>query len=214
MRAQEVRTANSARPSRAKHIQERLPDNKHFSKQAKMPVPVILDTDIGDDIDDLWALAMLLNSPELSLQLVVTAGAGHHQARACIVAKLLDAMRAPAVPIGLGSCEEPTKSLNQAEWAEDYDLEQYAGTIHTDGAAALVDFVMGWGERQPPLTILAIGPLQNVAEALRRQPAIAAKCNFVGMFGSIYRGNGPHLPPAAEFNVKVRGGGFTRCTSS
>mgnify|MGYP006308749897 CR=1 FL=1 len=34
-------------------------------------VPVILDTDIGDDIDDTWALAMLLQSPELDLDLVV-----------------------------------------------------------------------------------------------------------------------------------------------
>ena len=29
------------------------------------PVPVILDTDIGGDIDDTWALGMLLNCPEL-----------------------------------------------------------------------------------------------------------------------------------------------------
>ena len=35
------------------------------------PIPVILDTDIGDDIDDTWALALLLKSPELDLKLVV-----------------------------------------------------------------------------------------------------------------------------------------------
>jgi len=29
-------------------------------------IPVILDTDIGSDIDDTWALAMLLESPELA----------------------------------------------------------------------------------------------------------------------------------------------------
>ena len=38
----------------------------------KRPIPVILDTDIGDDIDDTWALAMLLKSPELDLKLVVS----------------------------------------------------------------------------------------------------------------------------------------------
>lgn len=36
------------------------------------PVSVILDTDIGDDIDDTWALAMLLGMPQLDLKLVVT----------------------------------------------------------------------------------------------------------------------------------------------
>ena len=34
------------------------------------PIPVILDTDIGDDIDDTWALALLLKSPELEVKLV------------------------------------------------------------------------------------------------------------------------------------------------
>ena len=35
-------------------------------------IPVILDTDIGNDIDDTWALGQLLNSPELDLKLVLT----------------------------------------------------------------------------------------------------------------------------------------------
>jgi inosine-uridine nucleoside N-ribohydrolase len=37
------------------------------------PIPVILDTDIGSDVDDTWALAMLLGCPELDPKLVVTA---------------------------------------------------------------------------------------------------------------------------------------------
>jgi len=36
------------------------------------PIPVILDTDIGWDIDDTWALITLLNSPELDLRMVLT----------------------------------------------------------------------------------------------------------------------------------------------
>jgi hypothetical protein len=39
---------------------------------APQPIPVILATDIGDDIDDTWALGFLLKSPELSLKLVAT----------------------------------------------------------------------------------------------------------------------------------------------
>ena len=34
-------------------------------------IPVILDTDIGDDIDDTWALGFLLRSPEFDVKLVV-----------------------------------------------------------------------------------------------------------------------------------------------
>jgi inosine-uridine nucleoside N-ribohydrolase len=41
-------------------------------KTSSRPIPVILDTDIGTDIDDTWALAMLLRSPELDVRLVVS----------------------------------------------------------------------------------------------------------------------------------------------
>ena len=40
--------------------------------EEKKKIPVILDTDIGDDIDDTWALALLLRCPELDPRLVVT----------------------------------------------------------------------------------------------------------------------------------------------
>ncbi len=39
------------------------------AQAATRPMPVILDTDIGDDIDDTWALGLLLKSPELDLKL-------------------------------------------------------------------------------------------------------------------------------------------------
>jgi inosine-uridine nucleoside N-ribohydrolase len=36
------------------------------------PIPLVLDTDIGDDIDDALALAIVLNSPEIELRGVTT----------------------------------------------------------------------------------------------------------------------------------------------
>lgn len=46
------------------------------------PIPTILDTDIGNDIDDTWALGMLLNSPEFDLKLVLTStGDARYRAR-------------------------------------------------------------------------------------------------------------------------------------
>ena len=38
----------------------------------KKAIPLILDTDIGSDIDDTWALAMILKSPEIDLKMVTT----------------------------------------------------------------------------------------------------------------------------------------------
>jgi len=60
--------------------------------------PVILDTDIGGDIDDTWALAMMLKSPELDVKLVVTA-TGDTTYRAKIVARMLEIGGRTDVPV-------------------------------------------------------------------------------------------------------------------
>ena len=52
------------------------------------PIPVILDTDIGTDVDDVWALVFLLCCPELDLKLVTTS-TGDTEYRARIAAKVL-----------------------------------------------------------------------------------------------------------------------------
>jgi hypothetical protein len=56
-------------------------------------IPVILDTDIGDDIDDTWALGFLLRCPELELKLVVGDN-GKAEYRARLLAKFSN--RTPA----------------------------------------------------------------------------------------------------------------------
>lgn len=53
---------------------------------APKPVPVLLDTDIGSDIDDAFAIALILHSPELDLRAVTTAS-GDTDARARLAAK-------------------------------------------------------------------------------------------------------------------------------
>ncbi|MGA2258608.1 MAG: nucleoside hydrolase, partial [Thermoguttaceae bacterium] len=58
------------------------------TRPACAKTPVVLDTDIGDDIDDTWALALLLRSPELDVQLITTT-CGKAEYRAKIIARLL-----------------------------------------------------------------------------------------------------------------------------
>ena len=55
---------------------------------AAAPTPVIYDSDIGDDIDDTWALTMLLKSPEFDVKLVSTS-CHSSQARGRLFAKML-----------------------------------------------------------------------------------------------------------------------------
>ena len=169
------------------------------------PIPVILDTDIGDDIDDTFALLMLLRSKELDLKLVVT-DFGDTVYRARLAAKLLQAMGRPDVPVGIG-VRQNEKDGAQAEWLGDYALSRYPGKVHSDGVQALIDTVMASKE---PVTLIAIGPAPNLEIALQREPRLAKRARFVGMYGSLYHGYGGALRRDAEWNVKSAIPGFRR----
>jgi inosine-uridine nucleoside N-ribohydrolase len=108
------------------------------SMQSAQPkIPVILDTDIGDDIDDTWALAMLLKSPELDLKMVV--GDNYKSIyRAKLIAKLLTVAGRTDVPVGIGFGNRDGDG-RQSDWVKDYDLKSYPGKVHEDGVAAMID---------------------------------------------------------------------------
>jgi inosine-uridine nucleoside N-ribohydrolase len=172
---------------------------------SKGPTPVILDTDIGDDIDDTFALLMLLRSKELDLKLVVT-DFGDTVYRARLAAKLLQAMGRPDVPVGVG-LRQNEKSGAQAEWLGDYALSSYPGRVYADGVQAMIDTVMS---AKAPVTLIAIGPAPNLEVALSREPRLAEHVRFVGMYGSLHRGYAGAAHPDAEWNVKSAIASFRR----
>lgn len=161
-------------------------------------LPVILDTDIGDDIDDTWALGLLLKCPELDVKLVV-GDHGKPLYRAKLLAKFLERAGRTDIPIGLGLDTRQHGGGRQSAWVADYSLNRYPGKIYPDGVQAIIDTIL---QSPDPVTVIAIGPLPNLAEALRREPRIAAKAHFVGMHGSVRRGYGNNPQPQAEYNVK------------
>lgn len=168
------------------------------AQAATRPMPVILDTDIGDDIDDTWALGLLLKSPELDLKLVV-GDQGKPQYRAKILAKLLERAGRTDVAVGVGIEANAKGDGPQAAWVKDYDLARYPGKVHADGVQAMIDVIMHSPE---PVTLIAIGPLPNLPVALAREPRIAQRARFVGMHGSVRVGYGGNKDVAPEYNVK------------
>ncbi len=64
-------------------------------------IPIIYDSDIGDDIDDTWALCLLLKSPEFDVKLVV-GDQGRTDYRTKLFAKLLETAKRTDIPIGVG----------------------------------------------------------------------------------------------------------------
>ena len=165
---------------------------------APSPIPVIFDTDIGDDIDDTWALVMLLKSPNLDVRLITT-DYGNTVYRARVVARLLEVAGRTDIPIGIGNRENENEGA-QAEWVSDYDLKSFPGTVHEDGVQALIDTTMASDE---PLTLIAVGPPPSLAAALEREPRIASRLRLAGMYGSLRRGYGGRAEPDAEWNVRA-----------
>jgi inosine-uridine nucleoside N-ribohydrolase len=164
---------------------------------APAKVPVILDTDIGTDIDDAFAVALIINSPELEL-LGVTTVAGDTQARARLAAKLLweagGAWR--KVPVYAGQPGKP-QPIEQSRWAKDFT----SPALHLSGA---VDFMKTEINRRPgKVTIVAIGELTNVAALLKSDSSMARKIKLIAMMGgSVERGYPLESKPEAEWNIK------------
>ncbi len=161
------------------------------------PQLVVIDTDIGDDIDDAFALALALRSPELRI-LGVTTAFGDTQLRARLVDRYLAAVGRSGIPVAAGVQTQTANPMTQAAYAR-----RSPEKAHSDGVAFLLDEI-----RLHPgqITLIAIGPLFNVQAAIARDPATFRKLKRVVMMGgSINRGydgkNGEHRPPDAEWNI-------------
>ncbi|HUB31117.1 MAG TPA: nucleoside hydrolase [Terracidiphilus sp.] len=161
------------------------------------PQLVVIDTDIGDDIDDAFALALALRSPELKI-LGVTTTFGNTEMRARIVDRYLKAVGREDIPVAAGPESKTDNVMTQRAYAL-----QSPATVHADGAEFLLDQI-----RKHPgqITLIAIGPLFTVQAAIERDPATFRKLKRVVMMGgSIERGydgsQGERRPPDAEWNI-------------
>jgi inosine-uridine nucleoside N-ribohydrolase len=170
----------------------------NISSPRSRKIPVIFDTDICDDIDDTWALAMLLQSDEFDVKLITTA-VGNTSSKAKTVAKFLQAAGRTDIPIGIG-VQQHNRSHRQDAWAKNFDLSSYSGKIYKDGIQALIDTIM---KSPKPVKVVAVGPLPKIAAALERETKIADKAEFIGMHGSIYLGYGGSSQPSPEYNVRA-----------
>jgi purine nucleosidase len=166
-----------------------------------MAAKVIIDTDIGDDIDDAFALALALHSPELRVVGVMTTF-GDTQTRAQLVDRFLGELGRPEIPVAAGVATAPKGPLTQRRYAEG---GHFAKSSHPDA----VEFLLEQCRRYPgQITLIAIGPLMNVGRAIDRDPETFRKLKRVVMMGgSIKRGYGdmgytPPRSPEAEWNIR------------
>lgn len=160
---------------------------------------VLLDTDIGTDIDDAWAVGYALKSPSFEL-LGVTVTDADTPARARIACKLLQRLGRTDVPVAVGrqtSAVPPDRVDYQFTWAEDFQTYK---PLTTPAVQFLADTI----RRNPgQVTLIAVGPLQNIGDLVRLHPDVVPLVKRVVLMSGSVGANAWSAAPMAEWNVKL-----------
>jgi purine nucleosidase len=156
---------------------------------------ILIDTDIGDDIDDVLALALALRSPDIDLLGVTTVFGDTHK-RALLAAHILRVFGHENIPVAAGQ-EMPLmlrhrpSGVPQAAILDacvtSNELSQYSGPELIIQAATA---------HHRKLTLLCLGPLTNVATAITIEPRLFRVIRNIVMVG------GTSGFPLPEWNVR------------
>ena len=176
---------------------------------------VAIDTDPG--IDDALALMLALRSPELSVELITTVAGNVPVRQGTQNARRLLTLIAPDTPppIAMGAATPLARRLHTARNAHGSDglggmtrLRTPSGDARfpiavpradRDAAGRLAELAR---RRARALTIIALGPLTNIATAIRRDARAMRSIRRLVIMGGVVRGPG-NVTPCAEFNVFV-----------
>jgi purine nucleosidase len=171
-------------------------------KAAAMKVPILLDTDIGSDVDDAFALALALASPEIDLRGVTTVSGNTHD-RALMACRMLTAVGRRHIPGAAGAAPQVKQDIGGQ-----YQYRNHPAVIFNRTAKPIkesaVEFLYAQLKARPgELTIVAVGPLTNVARLLADHPDCKPWIKrLVLMAGSVRVGYNDKPPPVVEWNVK------------
>ncbi|MGQ9548640.1 MAG: nucleoside hydrolase [Roseiflexus sp.] len=166
-------------------------------------IRLILDTDIGTDVDDCLALALILTSPEFRLE-GVTCVYGDVLLRSRMVRKLLN-LRGSISTAVFSGVAQPLLGLRPVYWeghegiglldANDHDL--------SPEPEHAVDYLVRAVMSNPgQIHLAAIGPLTNIALALKREPHLAQTLAGLTIMGGACRGYDSLHIAYVEHNIR------------
>src|SRR5215204_5409651 len=168
-------------------------------------VPIILDVDTGTD--DALALAYAVASPKIDLIAATTvAGNVDIEKTTANTLSVLDWLGAADVPVHRGAGRplvRPHRDASHFHGESGLGGAQLSTSTRSIGAdrgpAALIRLARQW---PGALTLVALGPLTNLAIALNVEPELTQLLKWVGIMGGAYTVPG-NTTPAAEFNILV-----------
>ena len=176
------------------------------------PELVIVDTDIGDDVDDAFALAIALADRRLKVVGVTTAW-GDTRRRVLLARRLIAASEGSGVIVGQGPPTSDRAPFTQAKWAE--------GEADLTAAPDAIAVIRAQVHAHPgQITLVALAPLSNVEALMRQDPqAVRQLKRIVVMGGSIHAGYArdgaiPNPVPSAEYNIASEPSALTALLAS
>jgi len=162
---------------------------------AQTRIPIILDTDIGDSIDDALALAFALNSPELDVRVVNTV-IDEVESKTRLAWKMLGIYNRRDIALAMGAPEpllDPTMTTSSKEFDVLTRNDVVPDAARRRAANLIIDTAL---QSRGKITIVAIGPLTNIALALKMDPRIRNTIERIVIMGGAY------LSTEAEYNIK------------
>ena len=132
-------------------------------------IPILLDTDIGSDVDDAFALALILASPELELRGVTTCGS-EPQIRALMLCRFLTMTGRRHTQVAAGSDPQPKRPIG-GQYQYYYHPDVIFNRTTRPVKESAVEFLYSRLKAQPgKITVVAIGPLTNVGRLIAQKP--------------------------------------------
>ena len=172
-------------------IEPDLPANQSLAKK----ISVLIDTDIGDDIDDALALALALQSPELEIRGVTTVF-GDTQKRGQLASHLLKVYGREDIPVAAG-IEQPMQYRHRPSGVPQAAILDRSIVLpplsSRSGPELIVETALA---EHGHLTLLCLGPLTNVATALKLEPHLFMAIRSIVMMG------GSSGLPFPEWNIR------------
>lgn len=164
-------------------------------------IPVIIDTDIGGDIDDAFALALATSMKELRLCAVTTVG-GQADERARLVCRFLTNVGYQTIPVAAG-LSGPRLDLMDAQVQYQRHPSVVEGKTSQPLRKTAVDLLYETLKRNPgEITIIALGPLTNIAKLLELHPDVEPLIKRIVVMGGAIRVGYSGVPPAVpEWNI-------------
>jgi len=169
-----------------------------------MPRRIVLDTDMGSDVDDALCLALALASPEVDL-VGVTHVSRDTMLRARISRKLLDLAGRSDIPVFAGRSDPLSSDPERFVWFgnEGKGILDRADQGVVEGEDA-VDALIRLLSEEEGLEVVAVGPMTNLAAAFRKSPEVVGRIARLTIMGGHLREisyAGRVLPPGVDYNL-------------